>query len=156
MNIITNIYGSDDYFIRPGTSLNQGGNDYFCPEEITVAAVPFIWVKADKPGKSVKERFAKKYYTTSGYGIRIIAKSLLGPNPTKWFIANSLNHTTYLSQAQLSQKEFEQINKVIENTSKLTSFKTGDLISLDLISLENAIEPIENKIQYKEFNINIL
>ena len=161
MNIITNIHGSNDYFIRPGTSLNKGGNDYFCHDEITeVTAVPFIWIKTDRAGKCVSKRFAKNYFTTGGYGVRLIANSLIKDTPASWLLANSLNSTTFLSGEILTKEnftpDFSKITEVIEKVSKYTSFNIGDLIALDLIDIKDAIKPINNKIVYKTFNINIL
>ncbi len=161
MNIIINTYGSRAYFIKPGASLNSGGNDYFCPGEInSITAVPFIWVRAEKSGKCVNEKFAPKYYTKGGYGVRLIVNSLINESPESWYIANSLDNSTYLSSPielkDHSSEDFSPINKIIENISKYTSFNTGDIIAYDLMPVNEAITPQQEKIIYKDITINIL
>lgn len=140
----------------------MGGNDYFCPEEINkITAVPFIWVRADKAGKHVNEKFATKYYSKFGYGVRLIAETLISPNNNpSWYIANSLDNTTYIKQCdnqeELPLQDLSFINKIIQNISKYTTFNTGDYITYDLVTQEQAITPINSQITYKGITITII
>ena len=163
MNIITIPYGGELHYIRPDISYNKDSNDYFCPDYIEeLAAVPFVYVRIDKAAKAVQARFAPRYYTAAGYGIRLIATSLLKQNnPVSWWLANCPDLCTYMSKAvdlsrlnevtgavkvYAGQNEYlagpytflEKINRSIAAVSAYSSLKTGDFITLDLLP-ENAM-----------------
>ncbi len=157
MNIITIPYGSHSYYIRPDTSWNKDRNDYFCPDNIEeLVAVPFIYARMDRAAKAVAVKFAPRYYTITGYGIRLIAPAMIIPGkPESWWLANSLDMSTYMSEGVEKSKadevieiiknyahcnEYlsadlltEKINTSIESVSKYTSLKTGDYIINDLL-----------------------
>lgn len=158
MNIITIPYGGELHYIRPDISYNKDSDDYFCPDYVRqLAAVPFVYVRIEKAAKAVQARFATRYYTSAGYGIRLIAASLLRPDkPVSWWLANSPDLSTYMSKAvELSrlnevtgaveafagQNTFlmgpdifiEKINRTLACVSTYSSLKTGDFVTLDLL-----------------------
>ncbi len=113
MNIITSLYGGKEYFIRPDTSINKDSNDYFCPETIeSFAAVPCIWVKAVKPGKHVKARFANRYYNLVGYSVRFIANTPDNCTHAQWYLSNVINSTFTLSKGVSNEQVSEIIEKI--------------------------------------------
>lgn len=159
MNIVTIPYGGRSHYLRPDTSYNKDRNDYFCPDTIKLlAAVPFIYVRVDRAAKAVSAKFASRYYSTFGYGVRLIAPELILPgSPETWWLANSLDLSTYLSNpVNLTQRStvleavsgytssapyladpdtlLQKINSSFEAVSQYTSLKTGDYLTIDLLS----------------------
>lgn len=157
MNIVTIPYGGKSHYLRPDTSYNKDRNDYFCPDPITqLAAVPFMYIRIDKAAKAVSAKFASRYYSAIGYGMRLIAPELIIPgSPETWWLANSLDLSTYFGDSVLpSEAETvldavrtiasthpvltapsaftEKINSSLEAVTQYTSLKTGDYLTLDL------------------------
>lgn len=155
MNIITKPYGSKLHYIKPDISYNKDWNDYFCPESITeLAAVPFLYTRIERAGKAIASKFAERYYTGIGYGIQLVATSLLQSNhPENWHLAHSLDNTVYFSPLQ-AKEESPKIIQVLQTwtlpgdcTAKIVEEQADafvqSLFSTDLISLmNNAIEEI--------------
>lgn len=113
MNIVTSLYGGKEYFIRPDTSINKDSNDYFCPDTIeSFAAVPSIWVKAVKPGKHVKARFANRYYALVGYSVRFVANTPENCTHAEWYLSNVINSTFTLSKGIDKEQIADIINKI--------------------------------------------
>lgn len=172
MNIITKPHGSKLHYIKPDISYNKDWNDYFCPDTITeLAAAPFIYTRIERSGKAIASKFAERYYSGVGYGVQLIATSLLQSNhPESWHLAHSLDNTVYLSKLHtpeesgeiiqvlhgwktdedFSQKEkstlFHKnpnflINSAIEEISIYSSLKTGDFIVLELPFTQTFLMP---------------
>ena len=94
-------YSSGSFYVRPDTSLNRDSNDYFCPEEVTeLAAAVFIYAKAIKAGKCVSAKFAGRYYNSIGKGVQLVANNLIGDDPCNWWMAHSLDNTTFITSAE--------------------------------------------------------
>ena len=138
MNIITVPYGSKGFYVRPDTSLNRDSNDYFCPDGITgLAAAVFIYAKASKAGKCVSARFAQRYYTTIGTGIHFSAPCMAEDNtPESWWLSQSLDNSTFIieeTNAEDADENIkEKINAAFEAASKFVSFRTGDIIAVEI------------------------
>ena len=134
----------------------------------------------DKAGKAVQERFAQRYYSSIGYGLNITATSLIDSrNPMSFLMANSLDNSTVVSQlykpeelplqkladnpllsenlSGISPFKIDSIitmfNKKIEEISVLASFKTGDLIAVE-IAESRSIE-IGSKLEFGELSFKI-
>ena len=150
MNIFTVPYGSKYFYTRPDTSINKDSNDYFCPEGVTeLAATVFVYARAIKAGKSVASKFAPRYYKTIGTGVHLSATELIDHNtPESWWVANSLDNTTFLFDDEKDAAEAEghikeQINAAFETASKHISFRTGDYIAIELeapVVIKNSTE----------------
>jgi len=139
MNIFTVPYGSKYFYTRPDTSINKDSNDYFCPEGITeLAATVFVYARAIKAGKSVASKFAPRYYNIIGTGIHLSAPQLIQDNtPEAWWLAHSLDNSTFLFSDEKDASETEEqikekINAAFEAASKYISFRTGDYIAIEL------------------------
>lgn len=137
MNIITVPYGSKGFYVRPDTSLNKDSNDYFCPEEITgLAAAVFIYARAAKAGKCVASKFAGRYYSVVGKGIHLSAPELEAGSPENWWMAHSLDSSTFIIEEfpaeNASAEDIEKINAAFEAASKHVSFRTGDYIAVEI------------------------
>ncbi len=139
MNIFTVPYGSKGFYVKPDTSLNKDSNDYFCPDSITeLAATVFIYARAIKAGKSVSAKFAQRYYTHIGKGVHFHIPQLINPaSPESWWIAHSLDNTTFLTdnpqEASLIPDKYKAlIDAAFETASRYVSFRTGDYIAVEI------------------------
>lgn len=183
MNIITIPYGGELHYIRPDISYNKDSDDYFCPDYVSrLAAVPFVYIRMERAAKAIQTRFAPRYYTSAGYGIRLIATSLFKPDdPVSWWLANSPDLSTYMSKAvELSRltgvtgavKAFagkneylsapdtflDKINRTLTSVSTYSSLKTGDFVTLDLLP-DNAMPLQKEKdttVSLGEINFKII
>lgn len=164
MNILTVPYNSKYFYIRPDTSLNRDSNDYFCLDGIKELAVfHFIYVKFTKAGKAIPSKFARRYYSNIGEGIHLTAPQLINnQHPDSWWLANSLDNSTFLfdniESNNLSGEELENYYKIIdtaiENASKYVSFRTGDILSIELRM--NNIDTNCTEYIFKDKKINII
>ena len=143
MNIFTVPYGSKGFYVKPDTSLNKDSNDYFCPDCINeLAAAVFIYARATKAGKSVSAKFAQRYYTHIGKGVHFHIPELINPaNPESWWVARSLDNTTFLTEdpqeLSLIPDEYKAlIDQAFETASKHISFRTGDYIAVEIAPSE--------------------
>lgn len=160
MNIFTKPYNGEFFYCRPDTSIKRDSNDYFCLDQITKLTVfSLIYIKMDKPGKAIKSRFAKRYYSTGGYGVHIIPTQLLDKNhPFSYWVAGSIDSSTLISKPNsieiFSPAEIEKINNTIEEISKYTSLRIGDYITIEYNPQE--IEKGTTTLMHNNFNINIV
>ncbi len=144
MKIITFRNGGQEYFIRPDTSINRERNNYFCLDSIkTLSAVPCIWIKCNKSGKSISSKFAQRYYAVIGYGIRLINNIPEESSFSDKYLANSLDNTWYIS------KEFpiEQIEQFIQELSRLNieiSIKNAETFRENINALTTNIKTINS------------
>ncbi len=161
MNIITVPYGSKGFYVRPDTSLNRDSNDYFCPDGITgLAATVFVYAKASKAGKCVNAKYAHRYYNMVGTGLHLSAPELATDNsPESWWLSNSLDNSTFIIEeydaesAETGLKE--KINAAFEAASKFISFRTGDIIAVE-IEAPVMIEANTTSFSHKGKTINFI
>ena len=136
MNIFTIPYSSKGFYARPDTSLNRDSNDYFCPDGVTeLAASVFIYAKAAKAGKCVAAKFAQRYYSVMGKGVHFSAPSVEDGSPESWWLSNSLDSTTFITDeyaaADASAEDIEAIYNAFEKISGRVSLRTGDIIAIE-------------------------
>ena len=162
MNIFTVPYGSNDFYARPDTSLNKDSNDYFCPDYITgLAASVFVYARAIKAGKSVASKFAPRYYNAIGTGVHFWVPEMVSPDsPQTWWMAHSLDNTTFLSGDEADAASFpaeitERINNAFATISRNVSFRTGDYIAIE-ISKEEMLGNGHKSYRIKEKEINLI
>jgi len=155
VNLVTIEGNGESFFMTPDTSINRDGKDYFCPEfadEFAVAC--FLYVRIAKNAKSVGERYAARYISGFGYGIRLEACNM-GGNGVQYgdFLSVALDNTAYISPL-LTQEEFVSIQpslkigntnigaidqsditkvlndyqKVIANITRVSTLRSGDII----------------------------
>lgn len=151
MNIVLFNNNSKFYYFRPDISLNRDCNDYFCPEGINeLAAIPFIYIKMERAAKAVSAKFASRYYKNAGYGLILNAKGLETPEePASWNTARSLDNTLYITPA-IPLERFEcsgcptemteLFNRKIEEITKFSSLRTGDLVCMEMTDRETIYE----------------
>ena len=161
MNIITVPYGSKGFYVRPDTSLNRDSNDYFCPDGITgLAAAVFVYAKASKAGKCVSAKFAQRYYTAVGTGVHFSAPCIAADNtPESWWLSQSLDNSSFIieeTDAESADEDIkEKINAAFEAASKFVSFRTGDIIAVE-IGPTVTIKPGTSAFNCKGRELNII
>jgi hypothetical protein len=175
MNIFVVREESGDFIIRPDSTLNRGGEDYYCPSEISeIETRHIIFLRIDKLGKSILRKFSHRYYSLIGYGITISACtdniSWKYSEPARSMIANYLDDTTVVSDtvplnkfapfeenAEKRERFLEYADTKIEEISALTSVKSGDLIAFetgDAVRIKRCADPTH--IAWKNLNFNII
>jgi hypothetical protein len=161
VNIIILPNGTEGYNFRPDNTLVRDSNDFYPPDIITHIGVTICFViRISKPAKYTYREFAKKYYSEYGLGIVIYPENLLQPdidNIVSSGRAFSMDNTTYISDffsqvdeiccdksvilkmddlivfsEMLGANIIEKIDTSIEEVSKYSSLKSGDLLFIEL------------------------
>jgi hypothetical protein len=150
LNIIIQSYNNGNkFYLKPDTSLNRDCNNYFCPETIgSLSVSPFIYIRIERAGKSILEKFAERYYKSGGYGISLKAVSYTTGENTQREMSNLLDNSTFLSPIVTGINNLERslFNNALAVISNYISVRTGDII---------AIETGEAKIYERGENIEI-
>ena len=160
MNIVTKTY-SGKYIVRPDTTLERNGKDFYPPEDVdTLLYCPVIFARVCKPGKSVAQKFASRYYDAVGVGLLLHPKCLLDGSAEGFACASCLDHTSILpfplfDKATLdrdntfivtvkkevgrkrvafawSEGSSEIMEKAIEGATSRIFIRTGDLVAIEL------------------------
>ncbi len=170
MNIFSFTENSTDvFYIQPDTSIckeRKSDNEYifYTPDAIKdLIAVPIVYVKIDKPCKSVLSKFANRHYHTCGYGIHLTTNDII----EGCIIDNStfLSQTTNIIDEQINGKNdiekykgLESFNSAIERASKYVSLRMGDIIALELPPLlKLTIEEYSSQsFEYQELKIKVI
>lgn len=166
MNIFTFIEDSlDIFYIQPDTVICSEKFKYYVPDEIKhLIAVPFVYVKIERPCKAIKAEFAHRHYSECGYGVHLVSEDVdegsvldssvfLSP-ATK--IVSSEGEP--LKKAERDYEGFESFDAAIERASRHISLRTGDLVTLDLPRLSelDITEGSSQTINYQDLSITIV
>lgn len=165
MNIFTFPYGEGCFYTRPDTSVSEE-SIFYVPDGVNkIIAVPLVYIKIERAGKSIPSVFARRHYSKCGYGIHFQAKFAHcawvkeaenngeqkgDDNNTetacKYFLCNSLDNSTFLMScgsvenigSTKCSREFnsEQFDMAVETVSKYLSLRTGDIIALELPAIK--------------------
>lgn len=154
MNLITVKNNGKFFYTTPDTSLNRDSKDYFCPESIDeFAVVCFYYVRIEKNAKAIAEKYANRYISGFGYGIKMEAVNIGGEdNPYMYSMSSALDNTAYISPC-VTQEEFTGLKpdlkiddyiepsiiisaesviksypKVIANITSISTLRSGDII----------------------------
>lgn len=182
MNLITIKNNGEFFYTTPDTSLNRDSKDYFCPEYADeFAVVCFYYVRIEKNAKAVTEKYANRYISGFGYGIKMEAVNIGGKdNPYRYSMASALDNTIYISRC-ITQEEFaglrpdlkiNNINikqnniipvesvinsyqKVIANITNISTLRSGDIILFEADTKNNHRHCIKRDKKREESNSNI-
>lgn len=122
MNIIVKTY-SDRIIVRPDTTWERDSEDVFLPEFVTrVDWTPVLFARICKPGRSVGQEFASRYYDGIGFGILLYPHDLLDGSEEGFAQASCLDHTSFLPFPVFDK----QTLGTADNRFRL--FKGGELI----------------------------
>ncbi len=136
MNIFVSDRTNGQWFLRPDATLNKDCSDYWLPDGLDyVMPVPFAYIRIDKNAKSVACKFAKRYYTTSGYGVYLYSDQL------PFCMGQSLDFSTLVNPSSSTCDSLDtplpELEQAFCSISSLCSLKSGDLVCI----------PLENKMR---------
>ena len=145
MNLINIKNNGEFFYTTPDTSLNRDSKDYFCPDFADeFAVVCFYYVRIEKNAKAVTEKFANRYISGFGYGIKLEALGIGGSqNPYVEFMASALDNTTYISPI-LSKEQFAGIKPVLKIDNTDVAVNNGMLAEFVLNNYPKAVSNITN------------
>lgn len=97
MNIIVKT-ASGKYIVRPDTTWERDNEDVFLPEFVDrVTYTPVLFARICKPGRSVSEKFADRYYDGIGYGVLLYPEDMIDGSEEGFACASCLDHTSFLT-----------------------------------------------------------
>lgn len=157
MNIVVRTY-SGKYIVRPDTTWEKDSEDFFPPEFVNALTLsPVLVARVLKPGRSVGERFAERYYDFVGFGALLYPEDMLEGSAEGFACASCLDHTSFIpapsfSAAQIEGQKVkvvkngsevlfdlegisgvkEMIAKAIAEATRFIYIRTGDLIAIEL------------------------
>lgn len=157
MNILVRTYDGHVIF-RPDTTWEKDSEDLYPQDFIkSLSFTPVLFARVSKPGRSVGEKFADRYYDGIGFGLLIFADDLMDGTAEGFAAATCIDGTSVLpfplyGKITLGQgnafklfKDGQELfandsadNAVVENAiAEVTShayIRTGDLIAVELDS----------------------
>lgn len=158
MNIVVRTYAGK-YVVRPDTTWEKDSEDFFPPEFVDrLSLAPVLVARVLKPGRSVGERFAERYYDYVGYGVLLYPDSLLDGSEEGFACASCLDHTSFIPAPSMNVSEAAQrgvrvvkngaetvfesspmgeelkglIARTISEATRYIYIRTGDLIAVEL------------------------
>ena len=158
MNIIIKPYNPQEglFYFKPDTTLNRDYTNLYLPHFIKrVAATELFYIRIDRAGKGIAERYASRYFSKGNYALSIsiapdifpnAAPSLApsqapstAPNATpsaaiiNGSVANSIDYSFYSMPAEkIEEPQFiEEFCKYIAQITEIISLRTGDIIAIE-------------------------
>lgn len=96
MNIVVKT-AAGKYIVRPDTTWERDNEDVYLPEFVSeVSWAPVLFARISKPGRSVGEEFAERYYDGIGYGVLLYPENLIDGSAEGFACASCLDHTSFL------------------------------------------------------------
>ena len=123
MKLLAYPYGVDDFYIKPDTALAKPTDDFFIPpvcESITFATCYVI--KINRLGRSIKEKFAHRYYSEINYGVciyghpKVLSETTsdrnadIKHNGSLWIPGLALDYSLSMPRTFLGKDQIEQIS----------------------------------------------
>ena len=156
MNIVVKTAGNR-FVVRPDTTWERDNEDLFVPEFVSgMSYVPVLFARISKPGRSVGEKFAERYYDGIGFGVLLYPDDMLDGSLEGFACASCLDHTSFLpfpvynkvtlgqpdnvfevkvdgkSVFTYSEGNQEMICKAIAEATRFIYIRTGDVIAIEL------------------------
>jgi len=151
VNIVVVSHNTGNFFFKPDNTLVRDSKDFFPPGFVTDISVALsVVVKISRSSKCTLREYAGRYYNEWGFGLILYPENLLVEK------AISMDNTAYVTEKLLpidkinniGQLNFlldntlvfdntigdnfqTEINKSIEDISKYSSLKSGDLIYIE-------------------------
>lgn len=142
--------------VRPDTTWEKDNEDFFPPDFIDVLSLsPAVFARICKPGRSIGEQFAARYYDSVGYGCLLYPEDMASAGGTGFAESLCVDHTSFLptptpvretvagnrifSIMKDGQELFAGcvpglgvIEKVIREVSARIYLRTGDLVAVEM------------------------
>ena len=151
MNIIIKPYNPQEglFYFKPDTTLNRDYTNLYLPHFIKrVEAKELFYIRIDRAGKGIAERYASRYFSKGNYALSIsIAPDIFpnaapsatpsaAPNTTpsaaiiNRSVANSIDYSFYSMPAEKIEDPqlIEEFCKYIAQITEIISLRTGDII----------------------------
>ncbi len=137
MNIILKTH-SGRIVARPDTTWEKDNEDFYPPEFVeSMTFSPVIFCRVSKPGRSVGERFASRYYDGIGFGVMLYPENLIDGSAEGYAQASCLDHTSFLPYPTFAKETME------ENNAPFKLCKDGEVV---YSSAEHSLEVLEQAI----------
>ena len=154
MNIIIKPYNPQEglFYFKPDTTLNRDYTNLYLPHFIKrVEAKELFYIRIDRAGKGIAERYASRYFSKGNYALSIsIAPDIFpnaapsatpsaAPNTTpsaaiiNRSVANSIDYSFYSMPAEKIEDPqlIEEFCKYIAQITEIISLRTGDIIAFE-------------------------
>ena len=154
MNIIIKPYNPQEglFYFKPDTTLNRDYTNLYLPHFIKrVEAKELFYIRIDRAGKGIAERYASRYFSKGNYALSIsIAPDIFpnaapsatpsaAPNTTpsaaiiNGSVANSIDYSFYSMPAEKIEDPqlIEEFCKYIAQITEIISLRTGDIIAIE-------------------------
>ena len=150
MNIIIKPYNPQEglFYFKPDTTLNRDYTNLYLPHFIKrVEAKELFYIRIDRAGKGIAERYASRYFSKGNYALSISIAPDIFPNATpsqapsatpsaviiNGSVANSIDYSFYSMPAEKIEDPqlIEQFSKYIAQITEIISLRTGDIIAIE-------------------------
>ena len=154
MNIIIKPYNPQEglFYFKPDTTLNRDYTNLYLPHFIKrVEAKELFYIRIDRAGKGIAERYASRYFSKGNYALSISIAPDIFPNATpsqapnatpsqapsaaiiNGSVANSIDYSFYSMPAEKIEDPqlIEQFCKYIAQITEIISLRTGDIIAIE-------------------------
>lgn len=158
MNIIIKPYNPQEglFYFKPDTTLNRDYTNLYLPHFIKrVEAKELFYIRIDRAGKGIAERYASRYFSKGNYALSISIAPDIFPNATpsaapnatpsaalnttpsaaiiNGSLANSIDYSFYSMPAEKIEDPqlIEEFCKYIAQITEIISLRTGDIIAIE-------------------------
>ena len=162
MNIIIKPYNPQEglFYFKPDTTLNRDYTNLYLPHFIKrVEAKELFYIRIDRAGKGIAERYASRYFSKGNYALSISIAPDIFPNAARSgtpsqassampsqaasatpsaaiinrSVANSIDYSFYSMPAEKIEDPqlIEQFCKYIAQITEIISLRTGDIIAIE-------------------------
>ena len=158
MNIIIKPYNPQEglFYFKPDTTLNRDYTNLYLPHFIKrVEAKELFYIRIDRAGKGIAERYASRYFSKGNYALSISIAPDIFPNATpsqapsatpsqapsatqsaaiiNRSVSNSIDYSFYSMPAEKIEDPqlIEEFCKYIAQITEIISLRTGDIIAIE-------------------------
>ena len=154
MNIIIKPYNPQEglFYFKPDTTLNRDYTNLYLPHFIKrVEAKELYYIRIDRAGKGIAERYASRYFSKGNYALSISIAPDIFPNAApsvapsqapsatpsaaiiNGSVANSIDYSFYSMPAEKIEDPqlIEEFCKYIAQITEIISLRTGDIIAIE-------------------------
>ena len=169
MNIVVKT-ASGNCIVRPDTTWERDSEDLYLPEFVKdVTYAPVLFARISKPGRSVGEEFAGRYFDGIGFGVLLYPEDMIDGTPEGFACASCLDHTSFLPFPVYNPitlghegnvfklfKDGEEIfsyeggsltmiGRAIAQATRRIYIRTGDLIAIELQERRPLMKALDGK-----------
>ena len=154
MNIIIKPYNPQEglFYFKPDTTLNRDYTNLYLPHFIKrVEAKELYYIRIDRAGKGIAERYASRYFSKGNYALSISIAPDIFPNAAPSLapsqapsatqsaaiinrsVANAIDYSFYSMPAEKIEEPqlIEEFCKYIAQITEIISLRTGDIIAIE-------------------------